>query len=106
MWIGERIANLSFNSTRCIRNLVSFRLSLVVLTSFNSTRCIRNGGVAMRDLKQEQLSTPHGALGTYTYICNDKSRVNAFNSTRCIRNINFMKEEGISSLTFQLHTVH
>ncbi len=55
--------------------------------SFNSTRCIRNKGLIQRIMQMSILSTPHGALGTFNDKNNNKKRITPFNSTRCIRNL-------------------
>ena len=57
----------SFNSTRCIRNRNEelYRGIEEAEETFNSTRCIRNRLLKKRaQYWINQLSTPHGALGT------------------------------------------
>ena len=98
---------LTFNSTRCIRNLKQKLELEKIKKTFNSTRCIRNRIFCVGMRRNFLLSTPHGALGTITgksvthvvmnfqlhtvhqehYIEDFKiMEFAAFNSTRCIRN--------------------
>ena len=58
-----------FNSTRCIRNHYHVHLSYSVSGTFNSTRCIRNDDLVIAELVvNDDLSTPHGALGTRKWL--------------------------------------
>ncbi len=61
--------------------------SWVLNLTFNSTRCIRNVWNWKKEIcPQWWLSTPHGALGTRWECFNWWRKECAFNSTRCIRN--------------------
>ena len=53
--------------------------------TFNSTRCIRNLTSSVAVLITKHLSTPHGALGT-VLVPSLAFLLVSFNSTRCIRN--------------------
>ena len=54
----------SFNSTRYIRNQEEDRCASIPYAPFNSTRYIRNMEMMKELLEDEELSTPHGTLGT------------------------------------------
>ena len=74
----------AFNSTRYIRNSEQAKQNAKLGASFNSTRYIRNESVIDLTLSdEEELSTPHGTLGTS-------------------KGFHFPAE----SAAFQLHTVH
>ena len=96
--------------------------------TFNSTRCIRNPGgtnarLSTQDLSTPHgalgtrqrygcyqfgfpLSTPHGALGTLNFLTNHYVALKSFNSTRCIRNLLSSRRDAVVFVNFQLHTVH
>ena len=102
----KEVEDRNFNSTRCIRNI---RLSWTLRggsLNFNSTRCIRNSPYLNHQQRQEDISTPHGALGTNGDWKNCIVDIFDFNSTRCIRNTLQTGKPCPYSCYFQLHTVH
>ena len=128
IWSHVRSRDLTFNSTRHIRN-GSFPQGLPrTCSTFNSTRHIRNQGCHLVSSQSNTLSTPHGTLGTGIRCLRISRWTPPFNSTRHIRNGRRRRHPGrihvhlstppgtlgtwisprnpCSCQAFQLHTAH
>ena len=95
----------SFNSTRYIRNAEKELLYGRTKLAFNSTRYIRNGFHCRVLPLQQQLSTPHGTLGTDTYR---QKRSKSIGLSTPHGTLGTVPEGVLFKIkgTFQLHTVH